>query len=213
MKSPIVGILALTQMYDMDAGAKGEQLLGDLRERSHDIEKRTGKAPLSWIEFNREQPQEKPKTLRNAIIGALVGAALVAGVILAFSLPGISMIASVGIGAIGGALFGAATDSDNLRRSGQVHKYENYLNRFEELGGHGAARGPAQGAGKDTRMPQRKKRGSRTVRGHLANNQEVGAVNRLMRCFIRWISQLICTSAPAVPLCICAIWRRHSDSR
>ncbi|NBO18851.1 MAG: hypothetical protein EBV03_06430 [Proteobacteria bacterium] len=137
-------------LSDMDAGAKTEQKLGDLRERAHDLEKRTGNEPMSWSEFSRSQPQEKPNTLRNMLIGAATAVGLVALVGVVMSAPALSLVAPGLWAGMAGAVLGGFYDTENLRRGEQVNKYESYLNDFEATGGHGHARAHEHAAGKTT---------------------------------------------------------------
>ncbi|MBY0408250.1 MAG: hypothetical protein K2Q01_11205 [Rickettsiales bacterium] len=134
------------QINELQNNVLTEQKLGDLRERSHDLEKKIGKPPMTWNEFNEANPQEKPKTLRNMLIGAVLGAAVVGGLVLTFAsggaFAGLMALLPPIVGGFIGAALGGHMDNTQTRRTEQVGKYEAYLSAFEELGGRGMERAP-----------------------------------------------------------------------
>lgn len=146
----MLSFINAVRLSDMDAGAKTEQRLGDLRERAHDLEKRTGNGPMSWAEFSKAQPKEDGHPVRNFFIGAAVAAGVVLAVGAILSAPLLSLAApAISLGLAGG-IAGAFFDTENTRRSGMVNKYEHYLNDFEVTGGHAHVRAQEQAAGKTT---------------------------------------------------------------
>src|SRR5262249_46809563 len=139
-------ILNWLRTGDVDYGAKGEQKLNDMRERAAYIAKHTGKEPVSWYEFNKSAVKEKPHYLRNIVVGALIGGAILSGVgfVLGAALVGSEFAGLLALqlglsGVLMGGAAGGFFDTENKRRQTLVSQYENYLDRFEATAGRAPA--------------------------------------------------------------------------
>lgn len=127
---------------------RAQMKMAELRERSEDIAKSTGKKPLGYFAFERLYPTRVERTKNGLLGGALVGAisgaaiAVIARDYRTASLSSTLLTGSV-IGAIPGALIGAYTnESEESRVDRSLKKYEAYIVGLEIGSGEQKA-GPA----------------------------------------------------------------------
>lgn len=122
--------------------------LADLREKRADIREETGQAALSFQDFIKEHPPEKPNHITNAVTGGLTWAAIggTVGALLGLLTPAgaVAAIPFAAYGATTGGLVGGAvgvySETTNTKRGEIIDQYEQYLNAFEDTA-HSQSRG------------------------------------------------------------------------
>jgi hypothetical protein len=127
----LIDAVNFLEIQNTKGGNRNEARLRDLEGKAKFLAKQTGQEPVSWYEFTRAVPPEKPNYLSNAAIGAGLGGLALASVAAVAALPFTPVVVS---GVIVGGLLGGYHKTENTSRAHQVDAYEQYLNQFEASG-------------------------------------------------------------------------------
>lgn len=140
--SELLNAINFLEIQNTKGGNRNEARLRDLEGRAQFLAKKTGQEPVSWYEFTREVPPEKPKTFANAAIGAGIGAVVLGG--FAAATGGTALVLYPALsGAVLGGLLGGYHKTENTSRSRQVDAYEQYLSQFESAQSLGINKEPS----------------------------------------------------------------------
>lgn len=153
MGGDIADIFTISNSVDIDKLRQMQQSqmkIAELRERSEDIARTTGRKPLGYFAFERTYPtplqRAKHGALGGAAFGALIGAAVAAIVVAHDSRAGglgRTLLAGSALGSVPGALIGTLVDeSEETRVARSLKKYEGYITGLEIAGSVHVA-GPA----------------------------------------------------------------------
>jgi len=124
-------ILNYFMITEVDAAAKNEQHLNELRDRAQSASKKTGVEPENFYEFRQHIPTQKPDTVKNIGIGGAAGAGI--GAVIGFTSGGTSIIPGLLAGGLlGGMIGGFSSQTESTRRAKAIRKYEQYLSHFED---------------------------------------------------------------------------------
>ncbi len=124
----LIDAVNFLEIQNTKGGNRNEARLRDLEGKAQYLAKKTGHEPVSWYEFTREVPPEKPSYLSNTAIGAGIGGLALAGI--SFATGGLTLLPVLS-GVIVGGLLGGYHKTENTSRAQQVDAYEQYLNQFE----------------------------------------------------------------------------------
>ena len=112
-----------------------QQALTDLQGKADYIAKKSGQTPVSWYEFQQENPPEKkpllPEVAKGSAMGAVLGLAVGAVLAFAFSMAA-PLLAFAALGAAVGGASAVFTQSDAAIRQGQIEKYSRYIDQFAQ---------------------------------------------------------------------------------
>jgi hypothetical protein len=113
-----------------------QQALTDIQGKADYIAKKSGQTPISWYEFQQENPPEKkpllPEVIKGSALGAVLGLAVGAVVATTFSFVAAPLLLLTALGAFLGGAAGALGQSDAVARQGQIEKYGRYIDQFAQ---------------------------------------------------------------------------------
>ena len=135
-------------LRDEERGTKAEQRLGDLREQAQAIARRTGREPLTFLEFSTLLQPEPPKgtSANTGLVGAVIGGGIFAAIAGLLSRSA-ARAAEWGIFGIftGGAVGIFSGETKNNNRANLIDDYAGYLGQFAVGNIPGPSKGESYG--------------------------------------------------------------------